>query len=642
MDDASKIHYFRKIEIKFKNGISVEITSKAQKEGKPESGKVEIDEKNKEFYEFFVPLKENYGVEKIEGEKENGDEARAISIVLYPEAEKKKENGAIKIFDRSSIKFTEIASYDVIAKIENKEKEIEIILSEEKETKNFISYFAGEKNYCSINFNGHTFFGNIIIKGEDISARIPLLVYPAKLKPEEAEKILSELLMEQEEIVKSSPTGIFSTPGEKINKTPLQTLIIINSLFSENRKNGIPLGKTFRAIAHSPDKIIVKEKVKREPHEVTAIDEEVILEGIISGNIRRAHNYQFLWNNKGYSFTSLLNEEAKISYDTYSNRFIKYFLEFLRNTINLCCERVRKNHERVKDDFVENLINRVQFYNVKYIIPLLNLEWMSEVSKITHLPPPPQKLLKDPFYSSAFFDYLTLIRNLKITDEEFEKYLHNPVTYMPELYEMWCGLKLKKIAEEIGAEPKSQPYYTAYSKEKKNDENWFSYSLPLKPDFSLTKNEKLILLDSKYRVDFIEEWEKELDEELLKEEKRGTFKLGDLYKMHTYREAIRKKQKDEKDREGKKPLWVIALYPGDKIALFTKSGEKIEGILSPECQITISLKDGNKIKLNKWEKREELKKIIKAGGVGAIPFRPEFFEDEETKEILKDIFEALF
>jgi predicted component of viral defense system (DUF524 family) len=620
MDNASKIHYFRKIEIKFKNGISVEITSKAQKEGKKESGKVEIDEKNKEFYEFFVPLKENYGVEKIEGEKENVDETHAVSIVLYHESEKKKENGAIKIFDRSSIRLTEIASYDVIAKIEN--KEVEIFLSEEKETKNFISYFAGEKNCCSINFNGHTFFGNIIIKGKDISARIPLLVYPAKLKPEEAEKILSELLMEQEEIVKSSPTGIFSTPGEKINKTPLQTLIIINSLFSENRKNGIPLGKTFRAIAHSPDKIIVKEKVKREPHEVTAIDEEVILEGIISGNIRRAHNYQFLWNNKGYSFTSLLNEEAKISYDTYSNRFIKYFLEFLRNTINLCCERVRKNHERVKDDFVENLINRVQFYNVKYIIPLLNLEWMSEVSKITHLPPPPQKLLKDPFYSSAFFDYLTLIRNLKITDEEFEKYLHNPVTYMPELYEMWCGLKLKKIAKEIGAEFE---YQLSFEHKKENKYGWKSYSVNLRPDFSLIMNNKLILLDAKYRVDFIEEWEIEEKgekdkklEELIKEEKRGTFKLGDLYKMHTYREAIRK--------NNEKPVWVIALYPGDKIALFSESGEKI-GPSSLE-----------EIKKELKSKKED----FKSGGVGAIPFRPQLFENEEIYKFYICFFEKLF
>jgi hypothetical protein len=626
-----KILHFNQLQIEFENGISVKIISKTQKEGEVKSKEDEFKkfvEYLKENYgeeikaggeEFVKYLKENYRIREIKVGKENVDEARAISIVLYHESEKKKENGAIKIFDRSSIRLTEIASYDVIAKIEN--KEVEIFLSEEKETKNFISYFAGEKNCCSINFNGHTFFGNIIIKGKDISARIPLLVYPAKLKPEEAEKILSELLMEQEEIVKSSPTGIFSTPGEKINKTPLQTLIIINSLFSENRKNGIPLGKTFRAIAHSPDKIIVKEKVKREPHEVTAIDEEVILEGIISGNIRRAHNYQFLWNNKGYSFTSLLNEEAKISYDTYSNRFIKYFLEFLRNTINLCCEKVRKNHERVKDDFVENLINRVQFYNVKYIIPLLNLEWMSEVSKITHLPPPPQKLLKDPFYSSAFFDYLTLIRNLKITDEEFEKYLHNPVTYMPELYEMWCGLKLKKIAKEIGAEFE---YQLSFEHKKENKYGWKSYSVNLRPDFSLIMNNKLILLDAKYRVDFIEEWEIEEGEkdkkleELIKEEKRGTFKLGDLYKMHTYREAIRK--------NNEKPVWVIALYPGDKIALFSESGEKI-GPSSLE-----------EIKKELKSKKED----FKSGGVGAIPFRPQLFENEEIYKFYICFFEKLF
>lgn len=37
-----------------------------------------------------------------------------------------------------------------------------------------------------------------------------------------------------------------------------------------------------------------------------------------------------------------------------------------------------------------------------------------------------------------------------------------------------------------------------------------------------------------------------------------------------------------------------------------------------------------------------MKEIIKAGGVGAIPFRPEFFEEKEKREILKDIFETLF
>jgi len=619
MDNTPQKHNYRKLKITFDNEICVEIISKTQKEEKSrgETGE-EISEK-KEFKDFLKHLEENYGVRKIEGEEGNVQDSHAVSIVLYPEPEKKKEDGTLKIFDRSSIRLTEIASYDVVAKYEEKEdKPLEIALSQEEITKNFISYFAEQKNYCTINFNGHTFFGNIIIKGENISARIPILVCPVKIEPEEAEKILNELLMEREEIIKSSPTGIFLGPGKEIRKTPLQTLIIINSLFSENRKNRIPLGKTLRAIAQSPDKIIVKEKVRREPHEVTSIDEEAILEGIISGNIRRTANHQFLWNNQGYSFTALLDEEAKISYDTYSNRFIKYFLEFLRNTINICCEIVQKNHKGVRDDFVENLIKRVQSYKVKYIISLLNLEWMAEVSRITHLPPPPQKLLKDPFYSSAFFDYLDLIRNLKLTDEEFEKYLYNPITYMPELYEIWCGLKLKRIAKEIEAEFEYQPQYN-----KKENENWFSYSIPLRPDFYLKKNEKLILLDAKYRVDFIEKLEEGVDENELKlEEKRGTFKLGDLYKMHTYREAIRK--------NGEKPLWVIALYPGNEIALFSENGENIREEFKEEKYEEIK------------KKIEEKIKDLKSGGIGAIPFCPELFENEKKKEFLYFIFEKIF
>ena len=628
-----KIYNFLKLKVKFENGIKLEISVKDFNEEIKEEKIEDIIKKDiikdrelsnflTYLNNFLTYLKENYGVKEITGCKtQKIDDYHYISIVLYPESEKKKEDGTLKIFDRSSIRLAETSSYDLIAEYNEKEnkkenEQLEIILSEEKISKNFVSYFSNKKNCCTINFQGHTFFGNIIIKGKNVSARIPVLVYPIKIKPEEAEKILNELLMEQEEIIKSSPTGVFLNPGEKIRKTPLQTLILINYLFSENRKNRIPLGKTLQAIAQSPDKMIVKEKVKRRIHEITTIDEEAILEGIISGNIKKTKNHQFLWNNQGYSFTLLLNEEARISYDTYSNRFIKYFLEFLRNTINICCERVQKEHEKVREDFIENLINRVQFYKVKYLLPLLNLEWMSEVSRITHLPPPPQKLLKDPFYSSAFFDYLDLIKNLKIVDEEFEKYLYNPITYMPELYEKWCGLKLKRIADKIGAEFEYQPSY----KNKKEGDNWYSYSVNLKPDFSLSKNDKLILFDAKYRVDFVEEFKELGDEkldEIRKEEKRGTFKLGDLYKMHTYKDAIRKRNE--------KPLWVIALYPGDKIFLYTENGEEIKS----------ELKEG------KFEEIKEKINNLKSGGVGAIAFKPEFFENEENKNFLYDLIKYL-
>jgi predicted component of viral defense system (DUF524 family) len=190
------------------------------------------------------------------------------------------------------------------------------------------------------------------------------------------------------------------------------------------------------------------------------------------------------------------------------------------------------------------------------------------------------------------------------------------------------------------------------------------------PDFSLKINNNLIIFDAKYRVEWVEEvkeWveevkkikkeeEKELDE-IKTKEKRGTFVLDDLYKMHTYREAILRKE--GKDR----PLWVIALYPGETLMLFREDGKEEKNIKEIKCFLkkiykmhtyreailrkegkdrplwVIALYPGKTPMLFREDgKKEEnikeikcfLKKIIdnklnklKVGGVGAIPLRPE-------------------
>ncbi|MEO0166556.1 MAG: nuclease domain-containing protein, partial [candidate division WOR-3 bacterium] len=111
--------------------------------------------------------------------------------------------------------------------------------------------------------------------------------------------------------------------------------------------------------------------------------------------------------------------------------------------------------------------------------------------------------------------------------------------------------------------------------------------------------------------------EKEIKEKEI-EEKRGTFKLGDLYKMHTYREAILRKE------DKKKPLWVIALYPGTKVALYSESLTSIE----------LDVKDVKNDKIIE-------KDFFSSGGVGALPFTPSLLDDEKYKSWLNNLFDLL-
>ena len=63
------------------------------------------------------------------------------------------------------------------------------------------------------------------------------------------------------------------------------------------------------------------------------------------------------------------------------------------------------------------------------------------------------------------------------------------------------------------------------------------------------------VFDAKFRVRRISAWDSE-DDDRASEERRGTFKRADLYKMHTYRDAL----------AGVQSVWI--LYPGDKMRFF--------------------------------------------------------------------------
>jgi len=328
-------------------------------------------------------------------------------------------------------------------------------------------------------------------------------------------------------------------------------------------------------------------------------------------------------------------------------KYIKHDLnnieEILLNSLN-----VSKSHkELVEKEFLPYLY-MIRDKNVNRII---NGEFFAEVSELKYLSAPPQTLLKDHRYKQIFSAYLDLIKGLRISNT-LEELLKDPIMNMPDLYEYWCFLKIWKILEDEILSPQKGEFKNLYEKSGMYDvlkekclikfgktklhfnktfsssdditDNWCSYSVGLRPDFSIETEKELIIFDAKYKKEWIENIDKLTSDEeskdeddneeinnIIKEERRSTYKLGDLYKMHTYREAIKRKQNKNNSN---RPVWVIALYPGDNETLFYENGKKDKNKLKPG--------ENNSILLTEFLNNIFGNKIINNGGVGAIPLKP--------------------
>jgi predicted component of viral defense system (DUF524 family) len=127
-----------------------------------------------------------------------------------------------------------------------------------------------------------------------------------------------------------------------------------------------------------------------------------------------------------------------------------------------------------------------------------------------------------------------------------------------------------------------------------------SYSLPL-PDIVLrTPPGILTLFDAKFRLRRITDVAPDTqdpDEADLANERRGVFKHADLYKMHTYRDAL-----------GAPAVWI--LYPGDDFRFFEAQGSGT------------SINDPSALRLP-------------IEGVGAIPLAPDGAGGHELARVLE-------
>lgn len=317
--------------------------------------------------------------------------------------------------------------------------------------------------------------------------------------------------------------------------------------------------------------------------------------------------------------------QVEINYDTPENRFVK---RVLRDALWVI-DRVRRIivKRSISDVFGRRVIEQCDRME-KQLKPIARAPFWQQIGTLTQIPTSSTVLQRRRGYRNVYRHFVKsrLSARVPLSAELMNDLLE--AKDIAQLYEIWSYFAVVREVEKILGRPSKAEALTVDAMEVSMrwgfEVSWadgtrvtynprfsrncpsarFSYSVPLRPDIAVEVahgvNAGLHLFDAKFRLDRIDEVLSETEEsedESDQEERTGTFKRGDLYKMHTYRDSIPRARS----------VWI--LYPGDIYKFFSiRQGNALE--------------DGLPCELD---------------GVGAIPIQP----GEQVSMHLDDVFFAL-
>lgn len=388
--------------------------------------------------------------------------------------------------------------------------------------------------------------------------------------------LLNELIKHSLEIpfTITSPTGFYVEESFE----PVSELFAYH--FLKDKKDRIL--SALEEILKLPHKKLCENVELVDFHEACDIDAEVLLHAITKSE------YLIKVNNENLTIVKRLNGFAptkvsqKIKYETFDtpeNRFVK---SFLRELI-LWSGKVIEAFSDVPKEKISD-IEELQWS----LNDIIQSSVFEKVGEMELFPYSSQVLLR----KCGYRDVLDLYREFTSYQPFFAE-LRNAMENkdIPKLYEYWCFFKLVKKLEEIfdcvrcprvyirtpGELSERGDVYAVFESgwklyyNKRLTYKRHSYSVSLKPDYSLFDgNGDLVgVFDAKFKLDVVEtERDREEFDELGDEvEKTWSYetwaKLEDVYKMHTYRDALNAK-------------FAIALYPGKRSIFFELNKNKIE------------------------------------------------------------------
>lgn len=278
--------------------------------------------------------------------------------------------------------------------------------------------------------------------------------------------------------------------------------------------------------------------------------------------------------------------------DTPENRFAKAFLDQIKWIIDDVRQRAQTRGRSVLETRVERECEELE----KRLRPISRHSLWTDVGQMVQVPSGSTVLQRRRGYRQLYRHYarLRMMTHLPLDEGEATDLLE--AKDIAVLYELWTFFRLSSLVEDVlgppeerldverseweagvrtgttlrwpdGTELRYNPWFSPNSRQDQE-----SYSVPLRPDVALRvpdgPNEGLHLFDAKFRVDKLDEAvpdeEQAKAEEAERAERAGEFKRGDLYKMHTYRDAI----------PDARSIWI--LYPGTEARFYSVNGTRWE------------------------------------------------------------------
>lgn len=284
---------------------------------------------------------------------------------------------------------------------------------------------------------------------------------------------------------------------------------------------------------------------------------------------------------------SVSTSSRKLSYDTLENRFIKHFMNEALSIVYRLLDK-KNIHSQMKADCREI---------ASILETIIRSDFLQDVGALTMFSGPTQSLSKCDGYKDLFDLWLQMgsHQSLPSSPDQIERLLQGKDVAL--LYEYWVFLKvlaaatkaelhknfpIKVTRNELGehldrgltvilSEEVSVAFNPSYVRSKGD-----VYSTPLRPDVILSVNGIRYAFDAKYRL----QWQTATEDS---QNDDATYIRADLYKMHTYRDAITKL----------KAAFVV--YPGTEFVFFERN----------------------------IGRHSDLQYVKTMDGVGAIPLRPE-------------------
>lgn len=465
---------------------------------------------------------------------------------------------------------------------------------EPEEKTKYAKVFFGEEeakkdpdyNFWEFTFKNYIGKSEIkIILGNRLLPPLPVEVLSSKLTLDERKPLFypefcRKLIQTLEQYQTSLTFEIHSPTFVVVEDIPVppNLLVLYNQIIT--LKNDIVEG--LQAILANPHKELITEEEYVTIDEVDSINSDTYISIILHPHllVKSKDKSILSCKLKGHLPERVMQFGRFETFNTPENKFVKQFLRELTNYIAQIKQTYKLGMEK------KEILNHLKNY--------LELALQTEVfqSVDESLIPPnftSQVLMK----KEGYREILQVRSKLLSSKAPVFTYLQEKISKrnVSDLYEFWCFFRLtEKLAEHFKAKPKVNiettvegrlaksrvksiigDYHLVYNKNFLAGKE--SYSVSLRPDFTLQNSDdkNLIIFDAKFRLEIKEqELEKNGAEDaeekaLQKGDMERVACISDIFKMHTYKEALNAKS-------------AIILYPGDKNIFYSKKDfKKIDG-----------------------------------------------------------------